>query len=595
MQLVWRRIKNAGLQVVYEKDDKFNALMRRCAALPFVKKEDFDAAFAVFETRKDALESEKLRVFSASLITYLNDQWRHGVFATQDWNLYDINLMLVPSTNNGNEGQNRRFKENFGIHPKIWQFFLTLDDELQSCSADIPAILFGSLIPEPDERYAALKEEREIAKANYEAGLLDIDQYLGRIGGLSLHAGKAKVNSDDAPGAKENVNNKRKLPDPNTGATKKKRTEPARVGQRGRPVVHSFRQSSQDDADHPSNLPTPPIVSSSSDQPPAGGGDRYTTPTDSGSRPSSNLPWPARSGSGTTSSRYMPSTACRMTSSAESLDAVQPRSSSSSRLHRVNISVAYSSNNSLIQHISDHNLGLRARPDILGDGNCWYRANVDLISQHNLSAPRDHIILRKAVANAILGHSQKRNWIRALFGGKTRDFNKFVKEQSKPGVFIDNSGIPVVATADYLNVVFHIVGTSNNHQNPVTVIGEGEGRKVFHIGYFQDNSDVVSSSSSRFRVGHYQSLEIVPGAAVPCCGISKPSAEPRVGTKDSSVVDRIKAEEKILEILHDDGHIVGSSLKRLLELNMSVEDLFRTKICNILTLPENQASLLYFY
>ena len=96
-------------------------------------------------------------------------------------------------------------------------------------------------------------------------------------------------------------------------------------------------------------------------------------------------------------------------------------------------------------------------------------------------------------------------------------------------------------------------------------------------------------------MGHYQSLEIVPGAAVPCCGISKPSAEPRVGTKDSSVVDRIKAEEKILEILHDDGHIVGSSLKRLLELNMSVEDLFRTKICNILTLPENQASLLYFY
>ena len=68
---------------------------------------------------------------------------------------------MVPSTNNGNEGQNSWFKEEFGIHPKIWDFFLTVDDELQSVNADIPQIIFGALVPKPDERYAA----------NFEAGL----------------------------------------------------------------------------------------------------------------------------------------------------------------------------------------------------------------------------------------------------------------------------------------------------------------------------------------------------------------------------------------------------------------------------------------
>ena len=75
----------------------------------------------IFNKRAQDLDDQDLSEFSLALIESLK-----GIFAVQDWNLYDINLLLVPSTNNGNEGQNQRFKENFGIHPKLWNFFLTL-------------------------------------------------------------------------------------------------------------------------------------------------------------------------------------------------------------------------------------------------------------------------------------------------------------------------------------------------------------------------------------------------------------------------------------------------------------------------------------
>ena len=145
--------------------------MRRCSSLPFVKKEDLDKAFRIFNKRAEDLDEEVLIEFSKEMIDYLNSQWRQGVFSFQDWNLYDLNLLRVPSTNNGNEGQNRRLKENFGAHPKLWDFLLTLNDELECRSTDILQILLGSKLPPVDENYQSLKVEREIAKANYEEGL----------------------------------------------------------------------------------------------------------------------------------------------------------------------------------------------------------------------------------------------------------------------------------------------------------------------------------------------------------------------------------------------------------------------------------------
>ena len=72
-----------------------------------MKKDHLDEAFEIFNKRAQDLDDLDLREFSLALIESLNSQWRQGIFAVQDWNLYDINLLLVPSTNNGNEGQNR--------------------------------------------------------------------------------------------------------------------------------------------------------------------------------------------------------------------------------------------------------------------------------------------------------------------------------------------------------------------------------------------------------------------------------------------------------------------------------------------------------
>ena len=67
---------------------------------------------------------------------------------------------------------------------------------------------------------------------------------------------------------------------------------------------------------------------------------------------------------------------------------------------------------------------------------------------------------------------------------------------------VDNFGIAVMVTAEVLGVVIHLVGTSNDDKNPVTTIGEvTEEKKVFHIGYYQDTSDVQSPGTHAYKVG----------------------------------------------------------------------------------------------
>ena len=48
------------------------------------------------------------------------------------------------------------------------------------------------------------------------------------------------------------------------------------------------------------------------------------------------------------------------------------------------------------------------------------------------------------------------------------------------------------------------------------ILGDEEKTNVFHVGLFQDTTDVNEGPR---QAGHYQSLEIVPGQAVPCCNI----------------------------------------------------------------------------
>ena len=148
-------MKKHVFYVAYEKNDDFNALVRRISALPFTKPEDLDAALATFNERADKLD-EKLAEFSHELIEYAQVQWRQR-FAIQDWNLYNINCLMVPSTNNGNEVANGRFLVDFGVHPPFWSFSLDACEELNRVNDDIPSILYGTLVPKECPFYSTLK------------------------------------------------------------------------------------------------------------------------------------------------------------------------------------------------------------------------------------------------------------------------------------------------------------------------------------------------------------------------------------------------------------------------------------------------------
>ena len=126
----------------------------------------------------------------------------------QDWNLFDINCLLVPSTNNGNEGANGRFLTDFGVHPPFWSFIIDATTELERAENDIPSILYSSLLPKTNALYTSLKEDRERVKANYEAGLIDLDGMMGKMGAISLTTGRAKYATDDAES--EDIRTKRK-------------------------------------------------------------------------------------------------------------------------------------------------------------------------------------------------------------------------------------------------------------------------------------------------------------------------------------------------------------------------------------------------
>ena len=172
----------------------------------------------------------------------------------------------------------------------------------------------------------------------------------------------------------------------------------------------------------------------------------------------------------------LPSTSSRTTSSA-----VPVAISANVSIGPISISSSLSSKNELADHIEKYSLGLRERPLVPADGNCWYWSNTDLIKKHGLSAPDDPNELRKAVANSLETHKYKTYWIKNVFLGKMRKFRKFIKEQSQPGQFIDNNCIMVnvILTSNYLGVKYHLVGTSNNAQNPFTMLGNEHHQQVF--------------------------------------------------------------------------------------------------------------------
>ena len=49
--------------------------------------------------------------------------------------------MMVPATNNGNEGTNGRFNNDFGVHPNLWNFLWGVKDVMSKTDTDIRQLL----------------------------------------------------------------------------------------------------------------------------------------------------------------------------------------------------------------------------------------------------------------------------------------------------------------------------------------------------------------------------------------------------------------------------------------------------------------------
>ena len=282
-------------------------------------------------------------------------------------------------------------------------------EELQRASDDIPSILNGSLTPNESPLYSLLKEEREVVKANYEAGLIDLDGYLGKVGSISLNTGKSKFSADDeyndsiAPKRKAGVTEEEPVDDANP-PNKRRRVGAAIRGRRGRPARNTGKDSRN--VNHPVSMvePSPEEVPSLAEIP-------APAPT------TSSFPWPNPQGLEPIPNA-LPATSARTSSSAVPR-LIGPRIYSAP----ISLSSIAVFNNSLVSHIERYNLGLRERSPIAGDGNCWFSSNADLAKEHKLKVPEDPNQLRIAVMNSLKTHPQKPQWVRSLFNGKARSFN----------------------------------------------------------------------------------------------------------------------------------------------------------------------------
>ena len=65
-----------------------------------------------------------------ALIFLFSASWTSGVFSVQDWNLFDSDCQIIPTTNNGNEGENSRLNSLFATHPQLYRFVLQVIEEL---------------------------------------------------------------------------------------------------------------------------------------------------------------------------------------------------------------------------------------------------------------------------------------------------------------------------------------------------------------------------------------------------------------------------------------------------------------------------------
>ena len=148
-------MKAAGLQTLNEKDSKFNSFMRRLNSLPLVPKHRMREALQLLEARSKKVPPEAHK-FCSEIIDLIHRVYLEGQYCLDDWNIFDVDLISTPVTNNGNEGTNRGLAEEFGLHPQANRWIHLCCDVLSTAEDKIYQLLFGSLEPRRNECFDKL-------------------------------------------------------------------------------------------------------------------------------------------------------------------------------------------------------------------------------------------------------------------------------------------------------------------------------------------------------------------------------------------------------------------------------------------------------
>jgi len=141
---------------------------------------------------------------------------------------------------------------------------------------------------------------------------------------------------------------------------------------------------------------------------------------------------------------------------------------------------------SLVSHLTKHNIPLTKSNETLPDGNCWYSSVCDQINILRIpGAPRTPGLLRAAVSRSFPQVAEAKGWTVDHLGGP-QGLVEFVARHRKTGEWTDEKGLICQATAIYLKRNINIVDIRDPRRPGLTSLPGGGFSNVFpplNIGY----------------------------------------------------------------------------------------------------------------